>query len=213
MKRAEHLRMILDYPRPLSIHDKIILSTDQERSNIYVYQSNVVTGNNEIEIYSYENNIAKSNHIRSLPKQQQCIIIDELRCFGKQVSTKKVQRESQCFYLNQHYKNMVSSRTHVKSLVEDQSDPVSQQLTHRIEKNDKDTFMVVEGKQGKYLNIRIKLDYNSEDVKCIVYFKTSKSYVFVFTLVNEKEKFDRKHNYFFMKKSIKEVEEMASDNH
>ena len=70
MKRAEHLRMILDYPRPLSIHDKIILSTDQERSNIYVYQSNVVTGNNEIEIYSYENNIAKSNQIRTLPKQQ-----------------------------------------------------------------------------------------------------------------------------------------------
>jgi hypothetical protein len=28
MKRAEHLRMILEYPRPLSIHDKIILSTD-----------------------------------------------------------------------------------------------------------------------------------------------------------------------------------------
>jgi hypothetical protein len=28
MKRAEHLRMILDYPRPLDIHDKIILSTD-----------------------------------------------------------------------------------------------------------------------------------------------------------------------------------------
>ena len=82
--------MILDYPRPLSIHDKIILSTDQERSNIYVYQSNVVTGNNEIEIYSYENNIAKSNQIRTLPKQQQLMIIDELKLFGKNVSTKKV---------------------------------------------------------------------------------------------------------------------------
>lgn len=74
-------------------------------------------------------------------------------------------------------------------------------------------FMVVEGKAGKYMNIRIKLDYNTEDVKCIVYFKSKNNYVFMFTLVNDKEKFDRKHNYFLMKKSIKEVEEMGQDNH
>ena len=73
--------------------------------------------------------------------------------------------------------------------------------------------MVVEGKAGKYMNIRIKLDYNTEDVKCIVYFKSKNNYVFMFTLVNDKEKFDRKHNYFLMKKSIKEVEEMGQDNH
>jgi uncharacterized membrane protein len=73
--------------------------------------------------------------------------------------------------------------------------------------------MIVEGKQGKYMNIRFKLDYNNEDVKCIVYLKTKNYYVFVFTLVNEKEKFARKHNYFMMKKTIKEVEEMAQDNH
>ena len=53
MKRASHLRMILDYPRDLSVYDKLILSTDQEQSNIYVYQSKVVTGENKIEIYSY----------------------------------------------------------------------------------------------------------------------------------------------------------------
>jgi hypothetical protein len=48
MKKASHLKNILDYDRNLNINDKILLSTDQERSNIYVYQSNVVTGNNEI---------------------------------------------------------------------------------------------------------------------------------------------------------------------
>jgi hypothetical protein len=37
MKRSEHLKMILDYPRDLNLYDKIILSTDQEQSNIYVY--------------------------------------------------------------------------------------------------------------------------------------------------------------------------------
>jgi hypothetical protein len=70
-------------------------------------------------------------------------------------------------------------------------------------------FMVVEGKVGKYMNIRIKLDYNTEDVKCIVYFRSKNHYVFIFTLVNEMEKFDRKHNYFMMKKTVKEVEEMG----
>ena len=75
--------MILDYPRPLDIHDKIILSTDQERSNIYVYQSNVVTGNNEIEIYNFENNIAYSSQLRSLPKQLQLVMVDEIKMFGK----------------------------------------------------------------------------------------------------------------------------------
>ena len=48
--------------------------------------------------------------------------------------------------------------------------------------------MVVEGKAGKYINIRIKLDYNTEDVKCIVYFKSKNNYVFMFTLVNDKLK-------------------------
>ena len=99
-------------------------------------------------------------------------------------------------------------------MVEDNGDALgSGQMTHRIEKNDKDMFMVVEIKQGKYMNIRVKLDYNTEEVKCIAYFKSKNNYIFLFTLVNEKEKFDRKHNYFFMKKTLKEVEEMGQDNH
>lgn len=99
-------------------------------------------------------------------------------------------------------------------MVEDTGDALgSGQLTHRIEKNDKDTFMVVEGKGGKYMNIRIKLDYNTEDVKVIAYFKSKNYYIFLFTLINEGQKFDRKFNYFFLKKSIKEVEEMGLDNH
>lgn len=62
------MKMILDYPRDLDIHDKIILSTDQERSNIYVYQSYKVTGSNLIEIFNYENNIAYAQQVRTLPQ-------------------------------------------------------------------------------------------------------------------------------------------------
>lgn len=50
--------MILDYPRDLDLYDKIILSSDQEQSNIYVYQSSKITGENKIEIFSFANNIA-----------------------------------------------------------------------------------------------------------------------------------------------------------
>ena len=87
-----------------------------------MYQSNVVTGNNEIEIYSFENNIAKSSQIRSLPKQQRMIISDENSSLGKQLSSKKVAKETQCFYLNQQYKNQISSKTHIKSMIEDNQD-------------------------------------------------------------------------------------------
>jgi len=68
MKRAEHLRKILQYERKLDINDKLLLSTDQERSNIYLYQSNVVTGENKIQIYDYENNVAWVSEAKTLPQ-------------------------------------------------------------------------------------------------------------------------------------------------
>ena len=49
------------------MNHRLILSTDQERSNIYVYRSTKVTGKNLIEIYNYENNIDKSVSLRPRP--------------------------------------------------------------------------------------------------------------------------------------------------
>lgn len=89
MKRAEHLRMILDYPRPLNCLDKLILSTDQERSNIYIYQSHVVTGENLIDIYNYENNIAYSSKARSLPQQIAEINKEEELLFAPRPTSRK----------------------------------------------------------------------------------------------------------------------------
>lgn len=39
MKRADHLREIIEYPEPFAMNHRLILSTDQERSNIFVYKS------------------------------------------------------------------------------------------------------------------------------------------------------------------------------
>lgn len=47
---------------------------------------------------------------------------DENSSLGKQFSTKKVAKETQCYYLNQHYKNQISSKTHIKSMIEDNGD-------------------------------------------------------------------------------------------
>lgn len=48
------------------MNHRLILSTDQARSNIYVYQSNIEEkiGKNIIEIFKYENNIDKSVSLR-----------------------------------------------------------------------------------------------------------------------------------------------------
>lgn len=70
--------MILN-KRKLTLEDKLILSTDQERSNIYVYKANsksIEEGDGEyyIDIYNYENNIAYSSVVKTLPQQ-----IEEIR--------------------------------------------------------------------------------------------------------------------------------------
>jgi len=81
IKRAEHLDDILQYSKQhgkkFNIYDKIILSTDQERSNIYVYQSSIVTGENKIEIYNYENNIAYAEKGKEVPIEIAYIMKDQ----------------------------------------------------------------------------------------------------------------------------------------
>ena len=51
------------------IHDKVILSTDEQTNLIYIYQSNVISGENHIDIFNYENNIVNTNRALTLPKQ------------------------------------------------------------------------------------------------------------------------------------------------
>ena len=62
MKSSDHLKMILDYKKEFGIHDKIILATDQEQSNIYVQKGQ------EVEIYAFPNNIGLSQKIKILPR-------------------------------------------------------------------------------------------------------------------------------------------------
>lgn len=94
MKRAEHLRKIVGQQDPLTLSDKVILSTDQERSNIYIYKTHDMTlesGGDEhieefpmktIDIYNYENYIDYSKPVRTLPMQIKEIFDEEEDLYG-----------------------------------------------------------------------------------------------------------------------------------
>lgn len=45
-----------------------------------------------------------------------------------------------------------------------------------------------------------------------MYYRSKNYYLFLFTLVNESDKFERKHAYFFIRKTIKQVEDLGLDN-
>lgn len=67
----------------------------------------------------------------------------------------------------------------------------------------------MEGKNGKYFNIRIKMDHNNESITFQMYTRNNTHYCFCFTInVTEMKK-----TYFFVKKTIREVEELGNDNH
>jgi len=89
-------------------------------------------------------------------------------------------------------------------------------LSHRLEPHEKESFWIVEGKNGRYYNIRYKADDNRSPDQIItpeVYYRNQFYYVFVFSLANISDALYRKHNYFFIKKTISEVEELGLDNH
>jgi hypothetical protein len=217
MKRAEHLRKIIEYHRPLDVYDKLILSTDQERSLIYIYQANVVTGENHIEIYNYENNIVYANKARTLPQQIQNIYDSQVDLYGRKETTRKSQAGNYSYYVNAKHRDVVSSHTHIKTNarepVREDQDPEFEHMTYCLERQNSDMFMLVESKGGAYLNIRVKQDHNLEQIHFQMYTKNKTYYTFFFTLINEREKLDRKHTYFAVRKTIKEVEEMGIDNH
>lgn len=85
----------------------------------------------------------------------------------------------------------------------------SKQLTYRVPASDEQRFAIVEGKNGKYLNIRIKKDHTKESYTFQMYSRTNSFYCFCLTFNSA----DLRKTYFFIKKTIKEVEDLGLDNH
>ena len=109
MKSSDHLKMIMDYKGDFGVHDKIILATDQEQSNIYVQQGQ------DIQIYMFPNNIGQSQKVKILPRQMLNIQKDEEKTLNIRPSNKRFQADNRCYYINSKFNNLIASNTHVKS--------------------------------------------------------------------------------------------------
>mgnify|MGYP006893250764 CR=1 FL=1 len=134
--------------------------------------------------------------------------------YSRNETTKKLQANNRSFYVNAKFRDIVSSADRIQTNILDVlSENEDNFECHSIERQQRDMFMIVEGKLGKYLNIRIKQDHNLETLHFQVYMRNKHYYTFFFTMVNEKEKLDIKHTNFAVRYSIKEIEEMGIDNH
>jgi hypothetical protein len=100
-----------------------------------------------------------------------------------------------------------SSASHIQTPVQEEG----KNLTFAIEDTSK--YLVVEAKHGTFHNLKLKQDHCHERVQLQTYYRTKFYYLFFFTLLNEEDKLERRHNYFVVRKSLQEVEDMGYDNH
>jgi hypothetical protein len=65
------------------------LTTDQEWTSIYVYQSSVTQGENDIEIFNFQNDLAIAQLVRTLPQIIEEVRDEQLQWYGERVDTRK----------------------------------------------------------------------------------------------------------------------------
>jgi hypothetical protein len=115
MKRAQHIKDIVKYHRSFNINDKIILSTDQQSNLIYIYQSNVITGENHIEIFNYENNIVNTKPANRLPKQIEQIETLAADLYQENHNRALLPPPHTTFYVNSKFRHVVSTSNIIKT--------------------------------------------------------------------------------------------------
>ena len=108
--------------------------------------------------------------------------------------------------MNAKYRHVVSAMNHIKTSIEELKQE-GKKITHQINKNQKDLFIVVEKQGAEYINLKVKNEHLLEKVKPLMYHKTRQYYVFFFALKKED-----KHTYFAVRKSVDEVMDLGNDN-
>ena len=88
-------------------------------------------------------------------------------------------------------------------------------LCHFIGKDIKDQFILIErpassSNTGFYMTLRVKSENNDDQIQLQMYTKNKGTHVFFFSLINEKEKLDKKHSFFAIKKSSAELEKFVN---
>ena len=62
------------------------------------------------------------------------------------------------------------------------------------------------------MTLRTKKDSSEDQLKLQMYTKNRNIYTFFFSLIDDKEKLDRKHHFFCIKKTKEEVEALSTQN-
>lgn len=134
--------------------------------------------------------------------------------YGPQVNTRKQQMHNNVFYLNSKFSNVVSHSHLIKT---DQKQGPSihgqpNQLDYFIRQQLQDHFILVEDKRGNYMTLRIKNESSDDQLRLQMYARNKNHFVFFFSLIDDREKLDRKHHFFAIKKSKEDVERLSIQN-
>lgn len=223
-KQVDELKSSLGMSKNMRFlyEDTVIQSQDQERTTLLIYNTfpnpEDPMADIEVEVYQFENRVAyPSKKVRDQIKLVQYVKNKEDLEYGANKNDKRLQADFNMYYMNAKYKNVVSSPSNIQTIAPFQQDlpmktAADQFLNYQLAKADKQRYIIVEDKNGTYHNLKIKQDHMKGKIHFQCYFKNKFFYTFVFTLIDDQQKLSRKHNYFFVKKSNKEVENMAQDN-
>lgn len=130
--------------------------------------------------------------------------------YDNRCNEKKQPANNHSFYMNSIYKDVIAHTHFIKTGHMNSQNKPCHNLVPRDHQND---FFFVEDKNGQYLSIRFKKPIlKEENITLQYYFKNKAFYVFFFTLTNEREKLDRKHTWFAVKKSVKDIIALSQNN-
>jgi len=118
-KQNTHLKRILGYTRPFTKGDRIVLTTDVEWTSVYIYQASVSQGENEIEVFNFQNDLAIAQLVRTLPQIIEEIRDEQQQWYGERKATRKAAATAEGFYVNAKYKHIISTIDMVKTTVKE----------------------------------------------------------------------------------------------
>lgn len=107
MSKVEHLQKVL-YTEDISLHDRIILTTDQKQSCVFFYNNKKPNSFKKVTYFKYDNQINNAKEACLLSKQIEQIQTVVGFIQNPPTNTRKQPAYNNVFYLNSKYANVVS---------------------------------------------------------------------------------------------------------
>jgi hypothetical protein len=216
MKKTSHIKEVLTDQLDLAQTERVLLTTDQKQNIVYIYQATAGPGEFRIRYFKFMNTQSSSWAATTLPKQVNNIQNKLVALYGEQKHTRKMAVPNQTFYINSKFKDVVSHSHFIMTNKQERSTTNTRpDLCHFIGKDLKDQFILIErpdskSSSGFYMTLRVKSENNEDQIQLQMYTKNKGNHLFFFSLINEKEKLDKKHTYFVIKKPSAELEKYVN---